>query len=315
MISLSVAFFAIENINFQNPETGIGMQGHFLGWSLFLAWFDFTMFLGRFDLFGKHIYRSFHVMKNVAWSMAVFIPSVIAFALAFHSFMRNSHVWEGPVSSIIRTFGMIMGEYNDGTDVDKWLFDHVKSIKGSNFSVQIMVTMFFIYGTIIIANLITAWIVVNQKDANTEIILAKQRIEEITGSSEIVGFFKSELNKTNKSKNVPARMCIRPELNVDDIGFKKIFWKIHKRLMAGLIDAQILNAKVIWKPHIEPNSGENREEEEIMKKDFPFYVPMEIIELTLETLEKKKAKRSGLKKDIEIVLEKTKEKVEKLESK
>ena len=48
-----------------------------------------------------------------------------------------------------------------------------------------MVTMFFIYGTIIIANLITAWIVVNQKDANTEIILAKQRIEEITGSSEV----------------------------------------------------------------------------------------------------------------------------------
>ena len=48
-----------------------------------------------------------------------------------------------------------------------------------------MVTMFFIYGTIIIANLITAWIVVNQKDAETEIILAKQRVEEITGSSEV----------------------------------------------------------------------------------------------------------------------------------
>ena len=53
-------------------------------------------------------------------------------------------------------------------------------------------------------------------------------------------------------------MCVRPELNVDEIGFKQIFWKIHKRLMAGLIDSQILNAKVIWKPHIEPNSGENR---------------------------------------------------------
>ena len=59
------------------------------------------------------------------------------------------------------------------------------STSDGNFSVQIMVTMFFIYGTIIIANLITAWIVVNQKDADTEIILAKQRIEEITGSSEV----------------------------------------------------------------------------------------------------------------------------------
>ena len=58
-----------------------------------------------------------------------------------------------------------------------------------------------------------------------------------------------------------------------------------------------------------------REEKEIMEKEFPFYVPMEIIELTLETLEKKKAKRSGLVEDIKMVLEKTKEKVEKLESK
>merc|ERR1711971_458380 len=128
----------------------------------------------------------------------------------------------------------------------------------------------------------------------------------------IVGFFKKELSTTNKSKNVPARMCVKPELNVDDIGFKKILWKIHKRLMAGLIDAQILNAKVIWKPFIEPNSGENKEEKDIMEKEFPFYVPMEIIERTLETLEKKKENRSRLVEDIKMVLEKTKEKVEKL---
>ena len=58
-----------------------------------------------------------------------------------------------------------------------------------------------------------------------------------------------------------------------------------------------------------------REEKEIMEKEFPFYVPMEIIELTLETLEKKKENRSRLVEDIKMVLEKTKEKVEKLESK
>ena len=52
-----------------------------------------------------------------------------------------------------------------------------------------------------------------------------------------------------------------------------------------------------------------------MKKEFPFYVPMEIIELTLETLEKKKKNRSGLVAEIKKVQEKTKEKVEELESK
>ena len=60
-----------------------------------------------------------------------------------------------------------------------------------------MVTMFFIYGTIIIANLITAWIVVNQKDAKTEVILAKQRIEEITGSSEVSKEFPQAKEKRN----------------------------------------------------------------------------------------------------------------------
>ena len=128
-----------------------------------------------------------------------------------------------------------MGEFNDGTDVDKWLYDNIKEIGGSNFSVQvilyqtisiflqliqnisacftdislskayfcaqIMVTMFFIYGTIIIANLITAWIVVNQKDAETEIILAKQRVEEITGSSEVSKKFPKEKSKNCLSEN------------------------------------------------------------------------------------------------------------------
>ena len=64
-----------------------------------------------------------------------------------------------------------------------------------------MVTMFFIYGTIIIANLITAWIVVNQKDAETEIILAKQRVEEITGSSEVSKKFPKEKSKNCLSEN------------------------------------------------------------------------------------------------------------------
>ena len=67
---------------------------HLLGWALFLAWFDLTMFLGRFDIFGKHIYRSWHVMKKVGWSMTVYIPILIAFAAAFHCFLKNDPIFE-----------------------------------------------------------------------------------------------------------------------------------------------------------------------------------------------------------------------------
>ena len=72
---------------------------------------------------------------------------------------------------------MLLGEFDFE---DNFLWDKVKQTSGSNGSVQFMFILFIIYGSIILMNLITAWIVVKQRDATeTEIILAKQRIEEI----------------------------------------------------------------------------------------------------------------------------------------
>merc|ERR1711963_1319695 len=51
-------------------------------------------------------------MKNVAWSMAVFVPSLVAFAIAFHCFLRNDPIFEGPVASVLKTFAMVLGEFN-----------------------------------------------------------------------------------------------------------------------------------------------------------------------------------------------------------
>ena len=77
MLNLSISFFVIQYLDPGDAEKS-GRQEHLLGWALFLAWIDLTMFLGRFDLFGRHIYRSWHVMKNVAWSMTVYIPVLMA---------------------------------------------------------------------------------------------------------------------------------------------------------------------------------------------------------------------------------------------
>ena len=69
----------------------------------------------------------------------------------------------------------------------RFLYDVVEANNGSQGSVQILFIFFIIYGTVIIMNLITAWIVVNQRDVNSEIILATERIEEIIGSTIIEG--------------------------------------------------------------------------------------------------------------------------------
>ena len=180
-----------------------GLQEHFLGWALFLAWIDLGIILARFDLFGRHIYRSFYVVKNVAWSMSVYLPSLIAFAFGFHCFLRNDPIFEGPTASILKTFAMVLGEFNiEG----RFLYDHVAEVDGSNVSVQILFISFLIYGSVIIMNLITAWIFVNEQDVDSEIILAQQRIEEITGVTEIFSCCKREKYRNN----VPPTLIVMP---------------------------------------------------------------------------------------------------------
>ena len=112
---------------------------HLLGWAVFLAWMNLTLFLARFDLFGKHIYLSWHVLKKVGWSLVVYVPSVIAFSMAFHSFLRRNDIFQGSTASVIKVLTMLLGEFDFA---DNFLFDKVKDDGDSNFSVQVI----FIYG-------------------------------------------------------------------------------------------------------------------------------------------------------------------------
>ena len=137
MLIVAIAFFVIQFIedqstSFQSQKTGA--QEHLLGWALFLAWIDLTIFLARFDVFGKPIYLSWHVLNNVAWSMIVYIPTVIAFSAGFHCFLKSNAVFEGRWSSIVKTLTMLLGEYDFE---DNFLYDVVKKNMDSNFSVQV----------------------------------------------------------------------------------------------------------------------------------------------------------------------------------
>ena len=65
MLCSSLIFFILQHLEHDSSK----FQRHLLGWSIFLAWMNLTNFLGRFDVCGIHIYRSWHVMKNVVISV------------------------------------------------------------------------------------------------------------------------------------------------------------------------------------------------------------------------------------------------------
>ena len=249
MLGLSIAFFVLQYLESSYVEKS-GGQEHLLGWALFLAWIDLTMFLGRFDLFGRHIYRSWHVMKNVAWSMTVYIPVLMAFATAFHCFLKNDEIFEGTVASILKILTMVLGEFDF---TDHFVYDKVKENRGSNFSVQIMFVMFIIYGSMIIVNLITAWIVVNQRDAqDTEVILATQRIEEIRGMTNLFAYCsKNRKEESKENSNVPSTLhiSISPKEEIDDslLYFKTKYRDFSRWMMDDSLDAQVKKASTLWK--------------------------------------------------------------------
>ena len=121
-------------------------------------------------------------MRSMFLNLAVFIPSLIAFASAFHCFLINNEIFEGPIASVMKTFEMILGEVDFA---DNFLYDNVKASEGANLSAQMMLVFFIIYMILIIMNLIVALMVSKMDSAEAEVILAKQRIEEISSMADI----------------------------------------------------------------------------------------------------------------------------------
>ena len=100
-----------------------GAQEHLLGWALFLGWYNFTIFLARFDELGRAIHLSWAALTNVAWYMLVNIPALIAFSLAFHCFLSGNDAFKQPYSSLIKTLTMMIGEF----DFEANFIEHVSA--------------------------------------------------------------------------------------------------------------------------------------------------------------------------------------------
>ena len=133
MYILATSFFVMEFKELDDSKKN-EYQLSILGWALFLAWIDMTMFLGRFDLFGKSIYSTWRIVKNVFWPIVVYIPTIMAFGTAFNCFLSHNPVFEGSVASIIKVLTMVLGEYDFE---DNFLYDKVKENGDKYISVQV----------------------------------------------------------------------------------------------------------------------------------------------------------------------------------
>merc|ERR1712194_311841 len=90
------------------------------------------------------------------------------------------------MGSIIKTLTMLLGEYDFE---DNFLYDAVKKNMDSNFSVQILLLIFIAYGSLILMNVLVALMITKTDEQDAQISLIKQRIEEISGTTDVITRF------------------------------------------------------------------------------------------------------------------------------
>ena len=270
------------------------VQKHLLGWALFLAWMDLTIFLGKMDVFGIHIYMSWQIMKSMFLNLAVFIPSLVAFASAFHCFLINNPVFEGSVASLLKTFEMLLGEVDFS---DNFLYDNVSATQGANYSVQTMLVFFIIYGILIIMNLIVALMVNKMNVAEAEIILVQQRIEEISSMADVgnlFNLFRKHCISRQENAHGPNMVCITATSKKERNGF---FKKLHRK----------------WKlkehgGSTSPACKEVRRFERLIK----FCPRSRLVQETVEMLKTKIKSKDDLMKEVKDIQDKSEERLHEL---
>ena len=124
---------------------------HHLGsWSLFFAWIDVTLLIGRFPSIGTTIHMCFQVVKSVLFLFVIFFPVILAFAFSFHVLLISNVQFENSWFSIMKILTMMAGEfdYYDNFSLDATADDNAH---GTN---QILFLLAFGLTTIIIMNLL-----------------------------------------------------------------------------------------------------------------------------------------------------------------
>ena len=148
---------------------------HLSVWSVFLAWIELNLLLGRFPSIGIYIHMFTNVFNKLLLFIMVYAPVLIAFSLAFNLLMPYKQAFDSPLLKIL---AMMIGEFEYST----FLFfeeDTFQQDKNSYITTQLMFLLFVMFVSIVIGNLLVA--------------LTVSEIGVLTKEGEVIGLEKMAL--------------------------------------------------------------------------------------------------------------------------
>ena len=72
---------------------------------------DVTLHLANNRLFGRYIYMALCITKSMVLSLIIFIPTLCAFAFAFHAFSFGKEIFKTSALAFFKTIIMLIGEF------------------------------------------------------------------------------------------------------------------------------------------------------------------------------------------------------------
>uniref|UniRef100_T1JBU6 Ion transport domain-containing protein n=1 Tax=Strigamia maritima TaxID=126957 RepID=T1JBU6_STRMM len=99
--------------------------------AVFLAWFNFLLYLQRFDKIGIYVVMFLEILKTLIKALLIFSILFIAFALAFYILLSRGHHlgFSNIPISLLRVFSMMLGEFDIlGTFVQPYFLSNHTSV-------------------------------------------------------------------------------------------------------------------------------------------------------------------------------------------
>ena len=173
-----------------------------------------------------------------------------------------------------------------------------------------MLMIFILYGSLILMNLLVALMVSKTDSEKAEISLVTQRIEEISGATNILRAMKV-LRKKKDLPNLPPKACVSSSLSLQ--GKFGIWTRLHDWIDRTIISRLSSNRYWTLKEHIPPHDCVNfSNKKDVQAQDQLYRVKEELIKSTMTMLKDRKNANSELMKNIEEIQAETEKEMKKL---
>ena len=115
---------------------------HLAAWSVFFAWIEMILLMGRFPQIGKYVQMFFIVSKILLKYLLVYFPAILAFSIAFYILLSDTKPFLNPGNALMKTMVMLLGELEYENN---FMWDSSKPF--SYFVIQCLVYAFSLFST------------------------------------------------------------------------------------------------------------------------------------------------------------------------